>query len=366
MSQPLSDRLEAELSLLRKTNEQCRRSSRVAYLAAVTSILLGVLFYTAAPGQAQSTGGLPALEKRVAALEALVTSLQIELANIELTPGPQGPAGPQGPKGDTGETGAQGPAGPQGPKGDTGDTGAQGPSGPQGPAGAGFTPAQIAALTSLSDTFLGYFSRTGTNIYLTGANLNIVNGLGSTTSTNGVGNLILGYNELRGSGDDRSGSHNLVAGRSNNFSSYGGIVVGWQNQTSAPYASVIGYNSTAAGFVSLALSGNNYAGGYMSAVTGGSGNQATGSFSSVSGGLGCQAFGDSSAISGGHDNRAYGSRSSISGGRQGQVYGEGSSISGGEYNVVGSGANWGSISGGRSRGVSGLHDWAAGSLFQDF
>ena len=34
-------------------------------------------------------------------------------------------------------------------------------------------------------------------VVITGANLRIVNGLGATETTNGLGNLIVGYNELR-------------------------------------------------------------------------------------------------------------------------------------------------------------------------
>src|SRR5262245_48136418 len=52
-------------------------------------------------------------------------------------------------------------------------------------------------------------------VVITGANLRIVNGLGSTETTNGLGNLIIGYNELRndpGSADVRTGSHNIVTG----------------------------------------------------------------------------------------------------------------------------------------------------------
>ncbi len=89
--------------------------------------------------------------------KANITYVDQEIANIELTPGPQGESGPQGPagpKGDTGDTGATGPQGPAGadgqdgapggigpqgppgPKGDKGDTGDTGAIGPQGPAGA--------------------------------------------------------------------------------------------------------------------------------------------------------------------------------------------------------------------------------------
>ena len=45
-------------------------------------------------------------------------------------------------------------------------------------------------------------------IEFSGVNVRIVNGLGSTDSMNGTGNLVVGYNELGNSnGDDRRGSN---------------------------------------------------------------------------------------------------------------------------------------------------------------
>jgi hypothetical protein len=62
------------------------------------------------------------------------------------------------------------------------------------------------------------FDDAANEVVITGANLRIVNGLGSTETTNGLGNLIVGYNEERGFGlDKRTGSHNVVVGRENNF-----------------------------------------------------------------------------------------------------------------------------------------------------
>src|SRR5215472_850810 len=47
-------------------------------------------------------------------------------------------------------------------------------------------------------------------VVITGANLRIVNGLGSTETTNGLGNLIVGYNEPREfEANVRTGSHNI-------------------------------------------------------------------------------------------------------------------------------------------------------------
>jgi hypothetical protein len=67
------------------------------------------------------------------------------------------------------------------------------------------------------------FDAASNEVVVTGANLRIVNGLGTTETTNGLGNLIVGYNELRSGGrNTRTGSHNVVVGEGNNFSSFGG------------------------------------------------------------------------------------------------------------------------------------------------
>ena len=117
-------------------------------------------------------------------------------------------------------------------------------------------------------------------IRITGANLQIVNGLGATngypadpdstdpafTMVNGTGNLIVGYNELGnplGGGDDRTGSHNIVFGHGNNHTSFGGIVGPHDSMISAPFASVSGGRS-------------NTASGYWSSVSGGTNNTASG------------------------------------------------------------------------------------------
>jgi hypothetical protein len=94
---------------------------------------------------------------------------------------------------------------------------------------------RVAALEKL----LKHFSREGKEIFITGANLRIVNGLGRTDCgteeepipdcPNGLGNLIVGYNEPRDPEFDeniRTGSHNVVVGSRHNFSRFGGLVVG--------------------------------------------------------------------------------------------------------------------------------------------
>ncbi|MCP4130092.1 MAG: hypothetical protein GY754_03645, partial [bacterium] len=85
--------------------------------------------------------------------------------------------------------------------------------------------AMQASIDALNTTFQGV-SRSGDDIIFSGVNMFINSGSGSTGGTvNGLGNLVMGYNELRGSGDDRSGSHNIIVGGNNNFSSYSGLIV---------------------------------------------------------------------------------------------------------------------------------------------
>src|SRR5262245_17731351 len=86
---------------------------------------------------------------------------------------------------------------------------------------------------------LQYISGGANEVVITGANLRIVNGLGDTETTNGLGNLIVGYNESRQEipsfclrppddpfcRDRRTGSHNVVVGEGLNFSRFGGLVV---------------------------------------------------------------------------------------------------------------------------------------------
>ena len=68
---------------------------------------------------------------------------------------------------------------------------------------------------------------TATTVRFKDVNVQIVNGLGATngfpddpdsldpvqTTTNGLGNLIVGYQEMHPAGDDRTGSHNVVVGQ---------------------------------------------------------------------------------------------------------------------------------------------------------
>ena len=180
--------------------------------------------------------------------------------------------------------------------------------------------AALEARVASLETLLAGVTRNGSDISFNGVNVHILDGSGDTSGpVNGLGNLIIGYNEERGIGDVRSGSHNLVLGGKNNYSSYGGLVTGFHNTISAGYAT----------------------------VSGGGSNTASGMYSSVSGG----GF-----------NRALDKYSSVSGGSTNIASSQYTSVSGGQNNTA---SNWySSVSGGASRSVSGMFDWRAGTLFE--
>jgi hypothetical protein len=280
---------------------------------------------------------------------------------------------------------------------------------------------RVAALEDL----LKHFSREDNEVFLTGANLHIRNGLGRTECgelggepitdcPNGLGNLIVGYNELRrppviedeskaASSENlnvRTGSHNVVVGAEHNFSRFGGLVVGLRNEISGDFASVSGgVNNTASGFFAAASGGlfntasgessvvsggeANTASGFLSVVSGGSSNAASGAnsvviggnvntasgegavvsggsgnmangvfFATVSGGASNRASGDSAVVSGGVENTASGSFTSVSGGVQNTASGElGASVSGGSQNTASGFVTV--VSGGRENTASG-------------
>jgi hypothetical protein len=135
------------------------------------------------------------------------------------------------------------------------------------------------------------FLSTGTDgnnkpaLFITGANVYIQDGTGSTDSTSGLGNLIVGYNALRDSNNARTGAHNLILGDKNNYTSYGGLVAGLGNTISDIYALVSGgQGNTASGSYASVSGGNaNVASGFIASVSGGYKRSATGDYNWVAG-----------------------------------------------------------------------------------
>lgn len=209
--------------------------------------------------------------------------------------------------------------------------------------------ARVDALESLTTSM----SAVGTDLFFEGVNVHIRDGTGSTLCVgpcNGVGNLIVGYDEARLAASDKTGAHNLVVGPNHNYPTYGGLVAGLENTVSGTFSSVSG-------------GAFNIASGTESSISGGVFNGAIGDRSSVSGGDENRASGDRSSISGGIENRASGTTSSVSGGSENTASERSSSVSGGSDNNAN--GEFSSVSGGSGHTASGRFDWRAGSLFQD-
>jgi hypothetical protein len=171
----------------------------------------------------------------------------------------------------------------------------------------------------------------GPHFIFDGVNVHVQNGSGVVGSINGLGNLIIGYNQCPDDGCGnmvvgRGGSHNLVIGNRHQYSGHTGFVAGHRNTISANHASVSG-------------GGNNTASASRSSVSGGWGNTASGLYASVSGGGRNIASALNASVSGGmsneatHDPNIYG-HTHVSGGQSNIASGEFATVSGGYNNVA--------------------------------
>ncbi|MFG0319181.1 MAG: hypothetical protein ACF8XB_18045 [Planctomycetota bacterium JB042] len=231
---------------------------------------------------------------------------------------------------------------------------------------------------------------------ITGINVQVVNGLGATATTNGLGNLIVGYQELGNEveADARTGSHYVVVGREHNYKSFGGIVAGESNIVENEFASAAGGRRNRANgrWSAITGGGHNYTAGDDAVVVGGTFNLALSGDSVVVGGAGNRAeaagaggAGAKAVVVGGYDNQSKGQGSVVVGGRYntttanysailagtsnsciGDPQGNGSfcAIVGGEGNST-TPTHAAVVSGGSARTASGPHDWVAGGLLED-
>ena len=104
--------------------------------------------------------------------------------------------------------------------------------------GTGSTPACAAGSTPvLAPTYVSSGVGGKPTVEFAAVNVQILNGSGSEATLTGTGNLVVGYDEKPGT---QSGSHNLLLGGANSYSSYGGLVAGTGNSISNIYASVLG------------------------------------------------------------------------------------------------------------------------------
>jgi hypothetical protein len=169
-------------------------------------------------------------------------------------------------------------------------------------------------------------------IQVSGVNLQILNGEGKTTALNGAGNLILGYDEEPGA---QTGSHDLMLGTKQAYTSYGSILGGWSNTASGANTVVFGEGNLAEGAQSAVLGGGgNKATARQAQVLGGSFNAASGIASAVGGGEGNKASAEWAWVAGGYKNNASAQYSSVSAGRENTASGLASSVTGGRANTA--------------------------------
>lgn len=189
-----------------------------------------------------------------------------------------------------------------------------------------------------------------------GGNLRVQDGTGATYSEsgagNGLGNVIIGYDE--DNGDEKSGSHNLVVGPYHSYAFAGNVVSGYDNTVSATAAAVLGgYGHYVGGDQSVAIGGT-YAtvSGYHSVSLGGNLNTVSGPNSVSVGGFSTDLSGDNSVTVGGFDNTLTGENAAI-------VAGDHHHLSGAAGAVLGGSAH--TVSGGSAVAVGGDHASVSGT-----
>lgn len=208
---------------------------------------------------------------------------------------------------------------------------------------------------------------TDKDVIFEGCNVHVRNGMGQTPTTNGYGNLIVGYNKNEVA--TRTGSHNFIVGDLHEYKSYGGIVSGAINTLSAPNAVILGGGENEARTTSGTILGaskaitdtaaviiggmRNYAGvgANFGVVVGGIENQINGGEAVAIGGTMNNASGGHALAAGGSENQATGSAATICGGSSNTSSGLDASISGGSHNAANGRAS--SVSGGSTNTADG-------------
>ncbi len=230
-------------------------------------------------------------------------------------------------------------------------------------------------------------------VRFSGVNVQVVNGLDHTDSSNGLGNLLIGYDEVNNSGrmmcslgtdpntispvtnemecttaggvwadSHKGGSHYLVLGALNNYSRWGGLVAGTENTSNFDFASISGGRQNNASGPGASVSGGfgNIALGKLTSISGGASNVASGATASVSGGKNNVASGSTSSVTGGSVNTARGMHSSISGGWNNNANGDFASVTAGRQNFATNA--YASVTGGQGNTASGASASVTGGL----
>lgn len=216
-----------------------------------------------------------------------------------------------------------------GAEGKEGTGGKEGKPGAEGKAGsAGFSSSELEALRGLlaHAKFVAVGIGGKPTVQFSGVNVQIVNGAGETETVNGEGNLVIGYDEAPGT---QTGSHDLVLGRAQTYSSYGSIVAGVENTAAGAFSSVTG-------------GAQNKAEASWASITGGKDNDvpSTGFWASITGGLENLANSEDSAVTGGKHNQAENFAAAVTGGLANTASGFYTSVSGGADNLSSAELGW--------------------------
>ena len=174
----------------------------------------------------------------------------------------------------------------------------------------------IAAMGDVAD-LMDYVTvdTTDHEVVFEGANVFVTSGSGHTENApNGLGNLVVGYGDWSAN-TATSGSHNLVLGTDNGFSSYGGLVGGFANDVSAPFAMVLtgSYNNATDDYAVVVSGKNSDAMAPRAVVVSGFSAESSGSYSAVLTGYNSIASGNYGSVLGGHSNKATGTGAVVAG-----------------------------------------------------
>jgi hypothetical protein len=149
-------------------------------------------------------------------------------------------------------------------------------------------------------------------------------GVPTTTSANGLGNLFIGYNTNGNYGPViKTGSHNLVVGDGHSYTKTSGIVTGNGN-------SLTGFGSFASGKQNVASSGWSFvAGGFLNTASG---------FASFASGQESVASAVNSFVGGGRGGKATNNNAFVGGGYYNTASGYAAFVGGGSFNTAGPGS----------------------------
>lgn len=169
--------------------------------------------------------------------------------------------------------------------------------------------ARVAALEALLEGVIRQNNAEGPALVFEGMNVQIRNGSGETEHANGLGNLILGYNESPVVfNNGRTGSHNLVIGEGHQYCGVASVFIGEDHlelegsegnlYTGSSHLGTGKYNCACGG-------SENVLNGKWNAVEGGAYNTSYGEWCGVTGGMSNACWG-AGWVFGGLNNAAFG------------------------------------------------------------